>query len=188
MWTSINKKFILFLGIIFSIGIISGIFYFTFLSGNDKNIIMTSITNFFNDLSNIKINFIGIHLVILPLLWFSSLIVIGIPLALFYLFYNGFLIGFTICNFVIVAHFKGFIFGIIYILITKAVYLFFLLIFIISIIRIGIIVLKREKLKKEKIYILGKRALVCFIFIIINDLILYFLGDNLINVFNFLVI
>lgn len=188
MWTSINKKFILFLGIIFGIGIISGIFYFSFLSGDDKNIIISSITNFFNDLSNIKINFIGTHLIILPLLWVLSLIVIGIPLALFYLFYNGFLIGFTMSNFVLVAHFKGFIFGLIYVLITKVIFLFFLLIFIISTIRIGLIVLKKEKLKKEKIYVLSKRVLLCFILILINDLILYFLGDNLINVFNFLVI
>ena len=91
-------------------------------------------------------------------------------------------------NFVLVAHFKGFIFGLIYVLITKVIFLFFLLIFIISIIRIGLIVLKKEKLKKEKIYVLSKRVLLCFILILINDLILYFLGDNLINVFNFLVI
>ena len=95
-------------------------------------------------------------------------------------------------NFIIVGGFKGFIFGLIYNIITKLVYLFLLIMLITTLIKISINIInylvKKNRFYKDKIIVLFKKALMCIILIILNDIILYFIGNNLINIFNFLVI
>lgn len=191
MWTSTNKKFWLFLGIIFIIGLVSGLIYIYLIPAENQEIIKTSITNFFQNLESLHINNIGAHVLVIPLLIISAILIIGVPLAIFYLFYNGFLVGFTISNFTICLGFKGFIYSLIYVLITKLVYLFFLTILITSLIKIGFnmskIILKRKNTSKDLILFLFKRVIICFIIILLNDIFLLFLGNNLINIFKFLV-
>lgn len=192
MWTSINKKYFIFLSIILGIGLVLGFIYVAFLSNDSKLLIETSFQNFLQDLSNIRINLISTHIFILPLLLIASFLVIGIPLGIIYLLYNGFLIGFSLDNFIIVGGFKGFIFGLIYNIITKLVYLFLLIMLITTLIKISINIInylvKKNRFYKDKIIVLFKKALMCIILIILNDIILYFIGNNLINIFNFLVI
>ncbi len=192
MWTSTNKKFWLFLGIIFSIGLISGLIYIYLIPSANQEIIKTSINNFFQNLDNLRINNIGTHVLIIPFLIISAFLVIGIPLGIFYLFYNGFLVGFTISNFTICLGLKGFIYSLVYVLITKLVYLFFLNILITSLIKIGFnvgkIIVRKKDSSKDIIIFLFKRVIICFLVILLNDIFLLFLGDNLINIFKFLVI
>lgn len=192
MWTSTNKKFYLFLGIIFFIGFIAGILYYFLISHDNQLLLQTSIKNFLANLNTIRINSIGLHLLILPVLIIGSFLFIGIPLCIIFLFYNGFLLGFILCNFVICMGIKGLLFGIIYVIITKVIYLFFLLILIISLLKISInffkYLVKKANDRKEKIIFLFKRVMICFLIIILNDGLLYFIGGKFINIFNFLLI
>ncbi|MEG1506438.1 MAG: hypothetical protein RR189_02105 [Bacilli bacterium] len=193
MWTSTNKKFYLFLGLIFVIGIIGGLIFLSVVPEVSKTTMITSINNFFIDIKNVNINYILSHAVILSFILILSFLIIGLPIGLFYLFFNGFSIGFIISSFITVAGFKGSLFALIYILITKTVFLFFLTVFIITCIKISIKVIgyyinKKNTIIKEQIIILFKRCLVSLLIIFINDFLIYLIGDNLINIFNFLVI
>ncbi len=187
MWTSINKKYLIFLSIIFIIGIASGIIYLNILNGDAKNIIMTSINNFLLNTQSIKINYLLIHLLIISFLIITSLLVIGLPISLFYLFYNGFLLGFIISCITTIKGFKGFLYSLIYIFITKGVYLFFLFLLVLFLTKLSLTILKKNNLKKERIFNLSKKSLICLIIVFVNDLILYFWGNQIINIFNFLI-
>ena len=85
---------------------------------------------------------------------------------------------------------KGLLYGIIYVIITKGIYLFFLTIFIIAILKIALMIFKRifkgQRINKESLNILIKRILICIGAILLSDIILYFWGSNLITIFNFL--
>ncbi len=174
------------------IGLIGGMLYVIFLNKSGKNILITSMTNFITMIKDIKINFLATHLLIIPLLIVSSFLLVGIPIGIFYLFYNGFLMGFLISNFFLVKHLKGLIFGIIYLIITRLVFCFFYFILLINLLKIGYqminLVFKKRQYHKDYVLMYLKKCLICLIFILINDLILYFLGDNLVNIFKFLVI
>lgn len=192
MRTSINKKLWLLVSIVLILGISCGIFYLFFISSNEKTTIINSITSFFQTLDHIKINYLSNHFLLIPAFIMTAFIGIGTILILFYLFYIGFLIGFIISNFIIVAGFKGFIFGLIYVLVTRLIFLFFLGILTIALIKISYYLFKSifNKRINYKNIIAGqvKRAILAFIIILINDTFLYFLGDNLVNIFKFLVI
>ena len=99
--------------------------------------------------------------------------------------------GFVMSNFIIALGFKGFLLGLIYLIITRFIFLFFLGILIISLLKIACLILnlilKKRNNSKEIILKALKRAIICFIIIMVNDVILYFLGDNLVKIFQFLI-
>ena len=85
---------------------------------------------------------------------------------------------------------KGLLYGIMYVLITKGIYLFFLSIFIMSLIKIANLFIKRifsgERISKDNLSLLLKRIFICIAAILISDIILYIGGAKLITIFNFL--
>lgn len=190
MWTSNGKKLYLFLGIIFIVGIIAGIFFLFYLDEASKEIIFLNINDWIQGLEKNHINNIVNHLIILSSLFITSLFLIGLPFVLFFIFYNGFSMGFIISSLINILGVKGLLYGIIYILISKGVYIFFLSIFVVTLIKIIFIVffklLKGIKINKDLLILLVKKALICIAIILIYDIILYFFGTKLINIFNFL--
>ena len=192
MWTSTNKKYYLFIGIILLIGIISGFFFFGTLNLDLQNTIKTAITNYFLNINSIKINQILIHLLIMSFLAILSFLLMGLPANLLYIFCNGFVLGFIISVYTIVNGLNGFIFSLIYIIITKIPFILVLMLFTTTSLKISIylfnIVIKKDKSIKTKISLLFKKMLFCITLVFFIDLFIYFVGDNLINVFNFLVI
>lgn len=192
MWTSINRKLVLFLIIILGIGFISGCIYPYALNAGNKTVLIENISSFLQNIEAIKINYLTPHVIMLPILFISSFLVVGSLFSLFFIFYTGFVLGFIMISFILAAGFKGFLFSLIYLLLTHLVYLFFLFILLISFLRISYnvvaFIFKKNSQGKERIYVLGKRVLVTLVFIFLNDVFLYFLGDNIINVFKFLVI
>ncbi|MBE6140519.1 MAG: hypothetical protein E7172_03165 [Firmicutes bacterium] len=192
MWTSRNKKYILFIIVLFICGIIGGLFFYQILNTELQNILKTSINNFFLNIKNVEINFFINHLLIMSFLIVSSFLIVGVFFNIIYIFYNGFIIGFIISIFSIVLGFKGFIFSIIYLIITKSIFLFFYLIFVLSSMKLSfsliMIILKKNKCLSKYQSILVKRMIICFIIINIVDFILYFWGNYLLNIFNFLVL
>lgn len=190
MWTSLNKKFYLFLSIIFIIGLILGVIFLIYLDEASKDILFLNINEWLQGISNSNINNIVLHIIMLSSMFLLSIFLIGIPFVLFFVFYNGFSVGFTVTSLISIFGIKGLLYGIIYVIITKGIYLFFLSIIIVSLLRVSLIILKsifnKENIDKEKLALLLKKNLICIAIILINDIILYFWGTNLITIFNFL--
>lgn len=190
MWTSLNKKFYLFLSIIFVIGLILGVIFLIYLDEASKDILFLNINEWLQGISNSNINNIVLHIIMLSSMFLLSIFLIGIPFVLFFVFYNGFSVGFTVTSLTSIFSIKGLLYGIIYVIITKGIYLFFLSIIIVSLLRVSLIILKsifnKENIDKEKLALLLKKNLICIAIILINDIILYFWGTNLITIFNFL--
>ncbi len=190
MWTSLNKKICLFFSIIFTIGIIIGFIFLIYLEESSKELISLNINEWLQSLSTSHINSILEHIIILSTLAILSIFVIGLPLIIFFVFYNGFSIGFLLMSLIEIFGVKGLIYGLIYLIITKGIYLFFLTIFILALIKIIILIIKRliwhQKMNKNLLVTYCKRILICIGVIILSDIILYFGGTKLISIFNFL--
>lgn len=190
MWTSLNKKICLFFSIIFTIGIIIGFIFLIYLEESSKELISLNINEWLQSLSTSHINSILEHIIILSTLAILSIFVIGLPLIIFFVFYNGFSIGFLLMSLIEIFGVKGLIYGLIYLIITKGIYLFFLTIFILALIKIIILIIKRliwhQKRNKNLLVTYCKRILICIGVIILSDIILYFGGTKLISIFNFL--
>ena len=190
MWTSLNKKICLFFSIIFTIGIIIGFIFLIYLEESSKELISLNINEWLQSLSTSHINSILEHIIILSTLAILSIFVIGLPLIIFFVFYNGFSIGFLLMSLIEIFGVKGLIYGLIYLIITKGIYLFFLTIFILALIKIIILIIKRliwhQKMNKNLFATYCKRILICIGVIILSDIILYFGGTKLISIFNFL--
>ena len=190
MWTSLNKKICLFFSIIFTIGIIIGFIFLIYLEESSKELISLNINEWLQSLSTSHINSILEHIIILSTLAILSVFVIGLPLIIFFVFYNGFSIGFLLMSLIEIFGVKGLIYGLIYLTITKGIYLFFLTIFLLALIKIIILIIKRliwhQKMNKNLLVTYCKRILICIGVIILSDIILYFGGTKLISIFNFL--
>lgn len=190
MWTSISKKMYVFMLVILIIGIITGIVFVIMLDEATKEILFLNINEFLQNFSNININGGLTHLVILSSLLILSIFLVGGPLLIFYMFYNGFSIGFVVSSITYIFGIKGMLYGSIYILISRLVYIIVLIIFnvnLFKIIKCNIDSLVYKKSNKESLSVFYKRSIVFIGIILINDVILYFGGGKLVNLFNFLI-
>ena len=166
-----------------------GVLFLLFNSEASKEIILSNINNYLQDMN--PVNGILYHILILSSLLISSFLIIGIPLSIFFLFYNGFSIGFIITSLTSIFSTKGLIYGIIYVLITKGLFILLLLLFIKSLIKISGIILDKiiNKINiKERIYYLIIRCIVIISIVLLVDILLYFFGVTILNIFNFLLI
>lgn len=190
MWTSISKKMYVFILVILIIGIITGIVFVIMLDEATKEILFLNINEFLQNFSNTNINSGLMHLVILSSLLILSIFLVGGPLLIFYMFYNGFSIGFVVSSITYIFGIKGMLYGSIYILISRLVYIIVLIIFnvnLFKIIKCNIDSLVYKKSNKESLSVFYKRSIVFIGIILINDVILYFGGGKLVNLFNFLI-
>ena len=190
MWTSISKKMYVFMLVILIIAIITGIVFVIMLDEATKEILFLNINEFLQNFSNTNINGGLMHLVILSSLLILSIFLVGGPLLIFYMFYNGFSIGFVVSSITYIFGIKGMLYGSIYILISRLVYIIVLIIFnvnLFKIIKCNIDSLVYKKSNKESLSVFYKRSIVFIGIILINDVILYFGGGKLVNLFNFLI-
>ena len=192
MWTSLNKKVFIFLSIILAIGIISGILFLIFLNEASKELIFLNINEYIQNINNYKINNIFMDIIILSSIIILSIFIIGIPISIFFVFFNGFSIGFIISSLSSIFGFKGLIYSIIHVIINKFIFLFFLYFLLLALYKITLILIKywvhKEKINKDELMHLLKKMVLCLLIILIYDLVLYFFGNKIINLFNFLLI
>lgn len=191
MWTSNIKKFYAFYSVISIIGLILGLVFLISMNEANKEIIFLNINEWIQNIENGHINNIITHVVVLSSLFILSLIIIGLPLNLFLNLYNGFSIGFIIITLTNLFKIKGFFYSIIYIIITKAIYIFFSFILTASnskycLVNINMF-LKTFKFNKEQLTILCQKNLLCIGIIICYDIFLYFVGSKILTIFNFLI-
>lgn len=190
MWTSLSKKMYIFFSIILVVGIITGVVFVIMLDEATKEILFLNINEFLQNFSNMSINSGIIHLIMLSSLLILSAFLIGGPLVLFFMFYNGFSIGFIISSLTCIFGIKGILYGVIYVIISKLVYVVLLILFSVNlfkIVRCIIDLIVYKKSNKESIIIFIKRSVVFIGMILLDDIILLFCGGKLVNLFNFLI-
>lgn len=191
MWTSNIKKIYIFYSVISIIGLILGLVFLISMNEANKEIIFLNINEWIQNIENGHINNIITHVVVLSSLFILSLIIIGLPLNLFLNLYNGFSIGFIIITLTNLFKIKGFFYSIIYIIITKAIYIFFSFILTASNSKYCLVniktFLKTFKFNKEQLTILCQKNLLCIGIIICYDIFLYFVGSKILTIFNFLI-
>ena len=190
MWTSLSKKLYLFMSIVLAIGIITGVVFVIMLDEATKEILFLNINNFLQSLGTNNISILVQHLVILSTLLILSIFLIGGPLVIFFMFYNGFTIGFIISSITCIFGIKGILFGVLYVIISKLVFVVLFIIFSVNLFKIVKCVidyLVYKKRNKESLIMFMKRSIVFIGIIMISDVILYFGGAKLINIFNFLI-
>lgn len=187
-----NKYILMFLCTLFVIGIIFGIIYFIKQPSIVKSAIGTEMDMFKELIKTTKQNQVLYHLLILVIIFFLNFTVIGFLANIFYLFYEGCSLGFSIALFTYKYKISGIIFGLIFNIITKS---FFLILigyigFLgIKIVKktIGSVVLKQNNLN----YIFLKKHILIFFIIIgvslFSDLILYLWGNSFLKLFLFLI-
>lgn len=190
MWTSLSKKLYLFMSIVLFIGIITGVVFVLMLDEATKEILFLNINNFLQSFDASNISILVQHLVILSTLLILSIFLIGGPLVIFFMFYNGFTIGFIISSITCIFGIKGMLFGVLYVIVSKLVFVVLFIIFSVNLFKIVKCVidyLVYKKSNKESLVMFMKRSIVFIGFIMISDIILYFGGVKLINIFNFLI-
>ena len=190
MWTSLSKKLYLFMGIVLFIGIITGVVFVIMLDEATKEILFLNINNFLQSFAASNISILVQHLVILSTLLILSIFLIGGPLVIFFMFYNGFTIGFIISSITCIFGIKGILFGVLYVIVSKLVFVVLFIIFSVNLFKIVKCVidyLVYKKSNKESLVMFMNRSIVFIGIIMISDVILYFGGAKLINIFNFLI-
>ena len=183
-----NKKYFLFVAVIIIVGIVSGLIYSALLNDTVKSNLINTIKN----QDSFTSNFILKDLIIMAVLLITSLFIIGIPLSIFYLFYEGLTMGFLLTTFFMSYKFKGIIYIIIYLITNKLVTFFLFLIFIKRIINIaryiiGFIIYHKDKMIKEKIINNIFRASYIIFFVFILNIVIYFLSPLLLKLVEFLI-
>ncbi len=170
------------------LGILFGIIYFSMQSDVNKSLITQKMLGLENTIKTSSQNMILPHLIIIIALVFLSYSIIGVPLILFYLFYECTSIGFLLAAFYNSFKFKGILFGLIYTFICK-------LIFILCLIYISYIALKITKKllrilifkENDSLYAHLKNLFlklgIALGVIIIYDLFLYFFANKILTLF-----
>ncbi len=183
IWTSCkkNKYKLLFLSSLFLIGVIAGIIYYTGQSGEVKEVLKSSMT-----FDGSRVNMLVGHLLVLPCLMVLLFILIGVPICLFYLFYEGLSLGFTLMVMISSYKFKGLLLMFKYLIFFKIGYIVLLILFSLKMIDcgrnlIGLLIYKNEqKIRKNFINNLKKLGLF-FIFLLIYDGIIYLISPFLLR-------
>ena len=131
----LNKKVVIFLIVISIIALISGSLLVVLLDKSDKTIINNYLTNFINDLSQNKIEYIPVlkdslisNMALILGIWLLGISVIGIPIVLFLYFVQIFTFGFALASIILNYKFRGLLLALIYTFPHYLVYIGMLLI------------------------------------------------------------
>lgn len=186
-----NKKLVIFILSFILVGIILGIIYYLLQSKGIKIVITNELINIKSVINNSKNNIL-FHFLVLTLIFLVGFIVVGIPLILFYLFYEAMSLGFLIAIFTANHGVKGMIFSLFFILINKLVYLVILNYMALNSIKttkkiVKSFVLKSDETINNLIRINIPRYLIIITVSLANDILIYFIGSKILNVLTFLI-
>lgn len=190
MWQLLkkNKKYLKFVLMVVIIGLLFGFVYYHFLSSDTK----LNINNTLIDFSNFRVNNILKDLIIMSLILVLSFFIVGIPLSIFYLFYESLSIGFLLNIFFASFGIKGIIYSIIYIFINKLLTFILMIIFIQKTINIGryiigIFIYKKDEEVRNKLILNFKNSLYIIVIVLIINIILYFISPIIFKSLSFLI-
>lgn len=186
-WLKSNRSIIKFLVMLFITSILVGIYLYLSKEKLIKESINTELIKMINNLDITRQNNILNHLLIMIVLSVLSLTIIGLPIILIYFLYEGVSIGFLLSSFINYSPIKGMLFGTIFIIISKIVYITILIYLLTNTLKYTKSFLKRLKTAKNELIINQViKILFCITITLINDIILYFIGNKIITIFKFI--
>ena len=116
------RKLLFFLVVVLLISFIGGLLFISILEEQCKELITSSINNYFSSINKGKINYskdfltvISSELILNLLVWLIGISIIGILVIVFLLVVKGFLVGFSFCSILYTYGFKGLIVSVVYI-------------------------------------------------------------------------
>ena len=173
-----HKNLWLFLAIILAFGMGVGI-YFGITS---KDLLKNTVTNY--SLTEQFTHFSVNHFVVFSVLLITSLLLIGIPLAISYIFYEGMSIGFCFTLFISTFHFKGFLYMLAFTILTKIIFFLLFCYFFLKILNISKSIIAwmiYKKNKKDTIVHLMIGCLLLLLILFCYDLLIDYFGIKLIH-------
>lgn len=186
-WLKSNRSIIKFLVMLFITSILVGIYLYLSKEKLIKESINTELIKMINNLDITRQNNILNHLLIMIVISVLSLTIIGLPIILIYFLYEGVSIGFLLSSFINYSPIKGMLFGTIFIIISKIIYIAILIYLLTNTLKYTKSFLKRLKIAKNELIINQViKILFCITITLINDIILYFIGNKIITIFKFI--
>lgn len=186
-WLKSNRSIIKFLVMLFITSILVGIYLYLSKEKLIKESINTELIKMINNLDITRQNNILNHLLIMIVISVLSLTIIGLPVILIYFLYEGVSIGFLLSSFINYSPIKGMLFGTIFIIISKIIYIAILIYLLTNTLKYTKSFLKRLKTAKNELIINQViKILFCITITLINDIILYFIGNKIITIFKFI--
>ncbi len=166
-----HKNSILFLTIVLLFGLGMGVYFGVTSADGVSNYLSNYSVNLLEQQTHFSFN----HFAVCSVLLISSFMLIGIPLSIAYLFYEGMSIGFCFSVFFSSFHFQGFLFILVFLLFTKFVFLLFYFLFFFKIQELGRNIISwilYKKSKKDVIVHLTVGCLVLIFLLFCYDLLL----------------
>lgn len=168
----INKKMIVFFGMLIITGIVAGSLFGIIIKGNDKTLVSEYINTFFNNINNDEINYISSfinsiisNILFIVFVWILGISIIGCPISIFMFFSKAFSLGFTLASLIINYNIKGVLYALIYIIPSQ---LFFflgytlLMIYSVSLsLKLGMSFIKKKSIDFK--YIINKYLIILLI-------------------------
>lgn len=186
-WLKSNRSIIKFLLMFFITSILVGIYLYLSKEKLIRESINTELIKMINNLDITRQNNILNHLLIMIVLSVLSLTIIGLPIILIYFLYEGVSIGFLLSSFINYSPIKGMLFGTIFIIISKIIYITILIYLLTNTLKYTKNFLKRLKTTKNELIINQViKISFCTTITLINDIILYFIGNKIITIFKFI--
>ena len=186
-WLKSNRSIIKFLLMLFITSILVGIYLYLSKEKLIRESINTELIKMINNLDITRQNNILNHLLIMIVLSVLSLTIIGLPIILIYFLYEGVSIGFLLSSFINYSPIKGMLFGTIFIIISKIIYITILIYLLTTTLKHTKNFLKRLKMAKNELIINQViKISFCTTITLINDIILYFIGNKIITIFKFI--
>lgn len=181
-----NKKYFNLLLTLLFLGFFIG---FILTKKIDLTPILENIKSLETYLNTNSINFLSSHIIILIILTLSSLTIIGLLLFPLNIIYEGVCIYFNIYIFTKLYKLNGVLYGLIYITITKGIYLILMVIIFKEMLNLlkRIITQKEKSAKRVLITKSIKKIFTYEILIIINDILIYLIGSKLLKIFLILI-
>ena len=180
------------LALIFTIvGLLAGITLYLNLDKETKELIINSFINLNKNLNETKQNNIIYHLFILSSFMLLSLTLFLYPITILYIFYEIFSFGFILSYYANVSSIGGIIYAFVYFMLNKA--LFLIILIYISLISYKLIkkiinsIIKKDNISVQRLYInYFQRIFICAIILLIINIFIYFLGNKILSLFQFL--
>ena len=186
-WLKSNRSIIKFLLMLFITSILVGIYLYLSKEKLIRESINTELIRMINNLDITRQNNILNHLLIMIVLSVLSLTIIGLPIILIYFLYEGVSIGFLLSSFINYSPIKGMLFGTIFIIISKIIYITILIYLLTNTLKYTKNFLKRLKTTKNELIINQViKISFCTTITLITDIILYFIGNKIITIFKFI--
>lgn len=150
-----NKRINHFIMILFILGFVSGAFFLTIISAEEKTIITSQITNFISNINNNSINKIELlkntimsTSIQAAIIWILGLSIIGVIINILFIYIKGFILGFTLSSIILTYKIKGILFSFIYVFPNELIKVLIILIIGVYSLTLSIDIIKELTKKK----------------------------------------